>query len=77
MTLLECLALNKPIIATDIPGNRSVLGDDKGIIVPNNFEGLKDGILSYLSGKKIPTGLDVDLYNQDALERLYKLFDWR
>ncbi len=75
MTLLECLALNKPIIATDIPGNRSVLGDDKGIIVPNNFEGLKDGILSYLSGKKIPTGLDVDLYNRDALERLYKLFD--
>lgn len=73
MTLLECLALNRPIIATNIPGNKSVLGNNKGLLVENSINGLKNGILSYLEGIQIPTGLDVDNYNKVALEKLYSL----
>lgn len=39
MVLLECLALDVPIIATDIAGNRSVLGDiSPECLVINNEE---------------------------------------
>ncbi|MGX7162263.1 glycosyltransferase [Enterococcus massiliensis] len=75
MTLLECLALEKPIVATDIPGNRSVLGDTKGLVVENSIEGLKKGIIAYLEGKDISSGLDVDEYNQEALKKLYTILN--
>lgn len=74
MTLLECLALNKPVIATNIPGNRSVLTDSKGLLVENTQEGIKKGIIGYLRGKEILSGLEVDEYNQFALEQLYRMF---
>jgi glycosyltransferase involved in cell wall biosynthesis len=36
LSLLECLAMGKPVILTDIPANRSVVGNDRcGIYVPS------------------------------------------
>lgn len=40
MVLLETLVLNKPIIATDIAGSRSILEDGYGILAQNNIQGL-------------------------------------
>ncbi|MFN6737658.1 CDP-glycerol glycerophosphotransferase family protein [Enterococcus gallinarum] len=75
MTLLECLALQIPVVATNIPGNISVLGDKNGLIVENNVDGLVGGINRYLAGEKIPSSLNVDEYNKDALNRFYALIE--
>lgn len=75
MTLLECLALQIPVVATDIPGNISVLEDQNGMIVDNSVEGLVGGMNRYLAGEKIPSSLNVDQYNQDALNRFYALIE--
>ncbi|WP_186453358.1 glycosyltransferase, partial [Bacillus subtilis] len=40
MVLLETLVLNKPIIATDIAGSRSILEDGYGTLAPNDVDGL-------------------------------------
>ena len=48
MVLLEAMVLAKPIIATDIDGNRGVLGDDYGELVENSEEGLRLGMLAVL-----------------------------
>lgn len=44
MTLLEDLVLNKTIVATDIPGNVSVLDNRGRLIVENNVNGLIDSM---------------------------------
>lgn len=44
MTLLEALVLNKTIVATDIPGNVSVLDNRGRLIVENNVNGLIDSM---------------------------------
>lgn len=76
MTLLECLAMDKPIIATDISGNRSVLGESLGLVVENSVNGLVDGMMRFLAGESIPTGLDVDKYNDDALKIVKEILDY-
>lgn len=76
MTLLECLAMDKPIIATDISGNRSVLDDSLGMVVDNSIEGLVDGMMRFLDGELIPTGLNVDEYNEDALKTVNEILDY-
>ncbi|WP_347100593.1 glycosyltransferase [Enterococcus gallinarum] len=75
MTLLECLALNIPVVATNIPGNISVLGNENGLVVENSVEGLVNGIKAYLNGQEIKSFIDVDIYNQEALERFYSMLN--
>lgn len=72
MTLLESLSLNKPVIATDIPGNRSVLGDEFGHIVPNNEESLTQGMLDFIGGEFSNTNIfDYKKYNKEAMDKFY------
>ena len=50
MVLLEALSLGMKIIATDIPGNRGVLGDRYGHLVENSVEGLRQAMAHCLAG---------------------------
>ena len=72
MTLFEALILDKPIIATDIVGNRSVLDEGLGCIVKNSQEGLIQGMLDFLEGKNnCCEYFDYQRYNKNALKMFY------
>jgi len=73
MTLLEAMALGKPVVVTDIPGNRSLVRDgETGILIPTgNPEALAE-TLEHLA--KTP-----DLRNrlgENARKRVEELFDY-
>lgn len=68
MTLLEALVLDKPIVATDIVGNRSVLHDRPGLLVPNSVEGLVAGMRAFMGGDVPTGGFDWRAYQQDAID---------
>ncbi|MFD1810567.1 glycosyltransferase [Gemmobacter lanyuensis] len=55
MVLLEALTLGLPIIATDIPGARSVLAGLEGpALVPADAAGLAQGMARFLAGVAPP-----------------------
>ena len=71
MTLLEALVLRKPIVATDITGNRSVLHDRPGLLVPNSIDGLVQGMSDFVDGS-IPAGIfDWHAYQENAINLFY------
>ena len=73
MTLFEAMILKKPIIATNIVGNRSVLEGRPGFLVENNEEGLKNGMLGFIEGKYTNTHVFNHLeYNSNALDMFHK-----
>jgi CDP-glycerol glycerophosphotransferase len=72
MVLLECLILNKPIIATDIPGNRSVLENGYGEIVQNSVKGLVKGLEKVMNERPTYKVFDYETYNQEAMDMFYK-----
>jgi len=73
MTLLEALILNKPIIATDIVGNRSVLEGKSGHLVENSVNGLVLAMEDFLNGNyKYDDIFDAVNYNRNALEMFYE-----
>ena len=55
--LLEAMAMRKPIVATNIDGNREIIEDNvTGILVPpKNPEKLADGVLRLLRDRKLAT----------------------
>jgi len=72
MTLLEALILEKPIIATDIVGNRSVLENRPGLLVENSEEGVYNGMIDFLEGNyKEDKTFDEKEYNESALSMFY------
>lgn len=74
MTLLESLSLNKPVIATDIPGNRSVLGDKYGYIIPNDENSLTEAMISYSKEKwENREVFDYVQYNENAMKKFYEV----
>lgn len=80
MTLLEAVALNKPVIATNIEGNRSVLGDDSqyGDIVENSVDGLLNGMKKFLSGEMASNNnFDIQQYDESAMDKFTKMIDHR
>ncbi|MDH7454071.1 CDP-glycerol glycerophosphotransferase family protein [Luteimonas composti] len=72
MTLLEALVLGKPIIATDIVGNRSVLHGRPGMLVDNSIEGLADGMRRLATGPVQTGGFDWSGYQQNAINAFYE-----
>ena len=75
MVLLEALTLGVPVIATDIVGNRSVLGDKYGSLVENSKEGLVGGICSFLETGSSEVKFDYDNYQKEAIEKFYSLIN--
>ncbi|MCW9698297.1 CDP-glycerol glycerophosphotransferase family protein [Avibacterium sp. 20-129] len=73
MVLLEALTLGTPIIATDIVGNRSILGDKYGYLVNNSKEGLVEGMLKYLSVGGRKDNFDPYQYQDEAINKFYSL----
>jgi glycosyltransferase involved in cell wall biosynthesis len=49
LKVFDYLAAGRPIVATDIPTHRSVLNEQRAVLVPPHARGLADGILSLLS----------------------------
>ncbi|AUQ68769.1 glycosyltransferase [Phaeobacter inhibens] len=77
MVLLEALTLGKPVIATDIPGARSVLGDAHGHLVPPSAEGVATGMRHFMSGKIVATDFDAEKYCDMALQDFFdKVLDF-
>ncbi|MFJ3956934.1 CDP-glycerol glycerophosphotransferase family protein [Arthrobacter sp. NPDC090010] len=69
LSLLEALVLGKRIIATDIPGPRSIVAKYGGLLVSNNDDGV-DVALTTVDRELVPESLfDVAQYNEDALRR--------
>lgn len=73
MVLLESLTLGTPIIATDIVGNRSILGEDYGLLVENSRQGLIDGMNSYIENGARKDKFDPFAYQQDAMNKFKSL----
>lgn len=76
MVLLEALTLGKPVIATDIPGCRSVLarkdGGDLGCLVSASDEGVAQGMARFLAGEVSAAGFDAKAYQDAALQDFFK-----
>lgn len=73
MVLLESLTLGTPIIATDIVGNRSILGDDYGLLVKNNKIGLVQGMCQYIESGPRQDEFDPYAYQDNALNKFKSL----
>ncbi len=68
MVLLEALTLGAKIIATDIPGNRGVLGERYGHLVENSVEGLRDAMVRCLARDLPDQALfDANEYRRQAI----------
>lgn len=75
MVLLEALILRKAIVATDIPGSRSILEDGYGLLIPNSKEHLVEGMLQALN-EEVPTKeFDYVAYNEHAMEMFYRMLE--
>ncbi|MCM3023719.1 CDP-glycerol glycerophosphotransferase family protein [Weizmannia ginsengihumi] len=71
MVLLEALILGKPIIATNIAGARSILGDHYGELVENSENGLIYGMEKFINGGVINPLFNYEKYNEEALKMFY------
>lgn len=72
LVLYEALALDKPIIATDIVTSRGVLEGGYGELCDNSILGLERAMQNYLDGNLKFEKFDIEKYNQNALELFYK-----
>jgi glycosyltransferase involved in cell wall biosynthesis len=52
LVLLEAMAARKPVVASDIPGIREVIGGAGILVPPRDPEGLAKAILQILSGNE-------------------------
>jgi len=66
MVLLEAMVLGKPIVATDIDGNRGVLKGGYGCLVENSSEGLGDGMLAFIRNRIAPKPFESEAYQAGA-----------
>lgn len=74
MVLLESLVLKKPIIATNITGNKSVLNSRGGLLVNPDIDSLSKAMTQYLK-ESIPFGnFDYVEHNHTILEKFNHLF---
>lgn len=72
LVLLEAMCLEVPVVSTDIPGPRSVITGNTGLLVENSVDGLVTGIESVLSGQVSLMKFDFYKYQNNALEEFEK-----
>jgi len=71
ITLFESLILKKPIIATDIAGNRSILENRSGLLVDNSIDGLVKGMTAFLENGQEVKEFNYKEYNNETLDMFY------
>ena len=72
MVLLEALTLNKSIIATNITGSASVLGNDFGLLVDNSHKGLAKGMCDFINKGIESKEFDYEAYVNDSMSLFYQ-----
>src|SRR5690606_7657232 len=76
LVVLESLILNKPVIATDVTGVRSMREDHLGLLVDSSGEGLVCGIDQYLQNTLMFKQFNYQGYNDEAMGMYYdKIFN--
>lgn len=74
MVLLEAMALNKKIIATDIPPVRELLQSGAGVLVAANPQALATAMEQAITGTDTPApAFDAPTYTTQALEQFYAI----
>ncbi|EEP3502540.1 glycosyltransferase, partial [Campylobacter coli] len=74
IVLLESLVLSKPIVATNILGNKSVLKNFGGILVEKDIEDIVSGLNSFMEGHADVIEFDSKKYNKEILNKFNRLF---
>ncbi|EAH8916277.1 glycosyltransferase, partial [Campylobacter coli] len=74
IVLLESLVLSKPIVATNILGNKSVLKNFGGILVEKDIEDIVSGLNSFMEGHADVIEFDSKKYNKETLNKFNRLF---
>lgn len=76
LVLLECMALNKNILSTDLEVTRDILGDNEyGMLKNNDPESLAEGIKVFLENKQpLYKTFDIKKYNNSAVNQFNSLF---
>lgn len=69
LVLLEADTLGVPVFATDIPGPRGFMNANGGLLVPDNSEGILDGMMLFASGRIPVMNIDYDVYNKKAADQ--------
>lgn len=72
MVLLEGMLLGLRVVATNIPGNRSVLDGTSARLVENSVDALVEGMLDAISGRIEPVQFDAVTYNMQAMRMFHR-----
>lgn len=76
IVLFEAMALNKPIIAIDVPTSREVLANGKyGLLTASTVAAFAAGMEAFLDGDVPPPDFDFDVYQRNALARFESLLE--
>jgi len=71
IVLLEALALGCPVIATDIPGSRSVLQGTAGVLVDVSDEGVYTGLKSFVNNEVNAPIFDAKTYQAEVVQEFF------
>lgn len=73
MTLLEALTLGVPCVATDIPGNRSVIAGGYGVLCAPTVNGLANAMIDATKNKIESKKFEAENYNKSTMDNFYEV----
>lgn len=74
LVMMEADTLSVPVIACDVMGPRGFLTDHGGTLVPNNEEGILEGMRRFHRGEICPMKIDYEKMNRKNIEMCEALF---
>ncbi|KKI19836.1 MULTISPECIES: glycosyltransferase [unclassified Leucobacter] len=79
LVILEALTTRTPVVASDIPGSRSVLKDGQyGVLVPLSHDGLIEGLERIASGDLVPaTAFDPAAFTEESRGMFLDAIGWK
>ncbi|MBS0570649.1 MAG: glycosyltransferase [Proteobacteria bacterium] len=72
LTIVEAIGCGCPVVATDMPGSRDILGEDADLIEPGNAQALAAAVVKVLAGNDAAAA-----HRARWRERVAEKFDWR